>query len=524
MQRQADVVVVGGSAAGLAAALQLGRQRRSVIVLDSGEPRNAPASHAHGYLGREGVPPAMLIARGREEVRSYGVEVLDRRVERVDRDSEGPFRVEVVGGHVVVARRILVATGVRDQLPAIDGLADHWGRAVIHCPFCHGFEMRDRRVVQLVTHPLALHPTPLLRNLTDRLTVVLHDGIDPASAAVRALRDAGVPVHEQPARCVVTDAGRLAGVELADSTLLEADAIFVAPRFQARAEPFVPLGLEPTPHPSGLGDAIATDPAGATGVPGVYAAGNVTEPMQQLLQAAAHGGLVGARISFDLAEEDLAVGRRPRAGEEEWDHRFSGEPVFSGNPNGTLVAEVAGLTAGRALDIGAGEGADAVWLAQQGWRVTATDVSSRALDRIATVASDHEVEVTIVHADAGGLDPFGGDTFDLVSAQYAAIPRSPDGRAVQSLLDAVAPGGTLLVVHHDPMGMRRAAGDEGSMFDPDSFVSPAEVADALSGAQDFEIEAYERRPRPGGHATVEVDDIVVRARRRGPPPPASAIR
>ena len=178
VERHCDVAVVGGSAAGLAAALQLGRQRRSVIVVDAGEPRNAPAAHMHSYLGHEGRPPSELTAIGREEVRSYGGEILAGRVSRVTRTGDDRFRVELVGGHTVVARRVLAATGMVDELPDIDGLAEHWGHDVIHCPFCHGFEVRDRRIVQIVTHPRGLHTAGLFRQLTAQLTVVLHDPAD----------------------------------------------------------------------------------------------------------------------------------------------------------------------------------------------------------------------------------------------------------------------------------------------------------------------------------------------------------
>ncbi|MBN2359040.1 MAG: NAD(P)/FAD-dependent oxidoreductase, partial [Deltaproteobacteria bacterium] len=145
VERHCDVAVIGGSAAGLAAALQLGRQRRSVIVIDAAEPRNASAEHMHGYLGREGLPPAELAAAGRAEVRSYGTEVLTGRVQHVTRTPDGRFRAELATGSAIVARRVLAATGLVDELPDIDGLSQHWGRDVIHCPFCHGFEVRDRR-------------------------------------------------------------------------------------------------------------------------------------------------------------------------------------------------------------------------------------------------------------------------------------------------------------------------------------------------------------------------------------------
>ncbi|MGH2876304.1 MAG: NAD(P)/FAD-dependent oxidoreductase, partial [Solirubrobacteraceae bacterium] len=248
VERHCDVAIVGGSAAGLAAALQLGRQRRSVIVVDAGEARNAPAAGVHGYLGHEGLSPAELATIGREEVRSYGGEVLTGRVDRVTRTDDDRFLVELDAAHAIVARRVLAATGLRDELPTIDGLAEHWGRDVIHCPFCHGFEVRDRRIVQIVTHPAGLHTTELFRQLTDRLTVVLHSPLDTGGSENDALRAAGVGIVNGPVRRVVTGGdGRIAAVELADDQRIDADAVVLAPRFKVRAEPFAPLGLRPVP-------------------------------------------------------------------------------------------------------------------------------------------------------------------------------------------------------------------------------------------------------------------------------------
>ena len=192
VERHCDVVVVGGSAAGLAAALQLGRQRRSVIVVDADEPRNAPAAHMHGYLTRDGSPPSELIDLGREEVRSYGGEVLAGRVTEVTRLDQTRFRAELVGGHSVVARRVLAATGLVDELPDIGGLANHWGEGVIHCPFCHGYEVRDRPIVQILTHPMGLRATVLWAQLTDRLTVVRHGDVEVDGPELDALRARGL--------------------------------------------------------------------------------------------------------------------------------------------------------------------------------------------------------------------------------------------------------------------------------------------------------------------------------------------
>ncbi|MBI5087289.1 MAG: NAD(P)/FAD-dependent oxidoreductase, partial [Actinobacteria bacterium] len=192
IERHCDVAVIGGSAAGLAAALQLGRQRRSVIVVDSGEPRNAPAAHMHSYLGHEGLPPAQLAGIARDEVRSHGGEVVPGRAVEVTRAGDGHFRVLLIGGHAIVARRVLAATGLVDLLPDIEGVSEHWGRDVIHCPFCHGYEARDRRIVQLVTHPMGLHSAPLFRQLSDRYSMVLHDGVESGDPELDVMRAAGV--------------------------------------------------------------------------------------------------------------------------------------------------------------------------------------------------------------------------------------------------------------------------------------------------------------------------------------------
>jgi SAM-dependent methyltransferase len=241
---------------------------------------------------------------------------------------------------------------------------------------------------------------------------------------------------------------------------------------------------------------------------------------------AGDGGQVGAMIGASLDSDDDA---RPRANEADWDHRYSGDRIWSGNPNGTLVNEVSDLTPGRALDVGAGEGGDAIWLAERGWTVTANDISQRALDRIGAEAERRGLRVERLRADANAADPFGTEVFDLVSAQYASIPRTADGRGVRNLLRAVAPGGTLLVVGHDLAPMRAPvdAPEHGRAFDPDAYVRTDDIAAALAASASretspsgetspsWEIERHEKVPRPAGSASVShhVDDIVLRARR-----------
>ncbi|WP_433256613.1 FAD-dependent oxidoreductase [Streptosporangium sp. CA-135522] len=156
-ERRYDVVVVGGGAAGLSGALTLARARRSVLVIDAGRPRNAPAAHVHAYLTREGMPPSQLLAAGRAEVTGYGGEIVTGDVVAAERLDRGSFRVVLGDGSAVVADRLLVATGLVDELPPLPGMAQRWGRDVLHCPYCHGCEVRDRAIGVLATGPLAVH-------------------------------------------------------------------------------------------------------------------------------------------------------------------------------------------------------------------------------------------------------------------------------------------------------------------------------------------------------------------------------
>ena len=511
--RHCDVAIIGGSAAGLAAALQLVRQRRSVIVVDSGEPRNAVAAHMHSFLGRDGTPPGELLTAGRAEIRGYGGEVLSGRAAQITRVGDR-FSIALTEGHTVRARRVIAATGLADELPAIDGLAQHWGAAAIHCPFCHGYEVRDQRVVQVVTHPMGLHATSLFRQLTDRLTVVVEPEVD-ADPALEPLRAAGVDVRSASVHRLVSEpGGRLSAVELVGGTRLDADAVVVGPRFRARAEAFAALGLSTEPHASGLGDVVAVDAMGATAIEGVFAAGSITDPGQQVLPAAAHGSRVGAAVAFSLADEDVRAAARPSGIAADWEHRYSGEPLWSGNPNGSLVVEVADLPPARALDVGAGEGGDAIWLAEQGWDITASDISTGALDRVRAEADRRGLTVTCLLADANALDAFPRESYDLVSASYASIPRTPDRRGVRAILDAVAPGGTLLVLGHDVEAMH-SRHHLGVPFDPEAYVQITDFQLAVSETPGWTITSVGKRPRPPGSASADqhVDDVVLRARR-----------
>ncbi|MGA8117574.1 MAG: NAD(P)/FAD-dependent oxidoreductase [Actinocatenispora sp.] len=303
-----DVVIVGGGAAGLSAATVLGRCRRTVLVVDAGQPRNAPAAHAQGFLTRDGTPPGELLAHGREEARRYGVEVLADRVVRARSGGTG-FDIRIDAGHDVHARRLLVCTGLVDRLPDLPGLAERWGRDAVHCPFCHGWEGRDEPTVALVGTALDLHKAVLVTALTSRLTLVTESPMTAASLAQepdgRLLIDAGVPVVPGPAVEILVQEDRLAGVRTADGTVLDASVVYCTPPVAPCDTLLAQLGAKTTG--SIFGPVVAVDDEGATSVAGVWAAGNAVDPTAQLVHAASAAYRAAQAIATSLAAEDLRV-------------------------------------------------------------------------------------------------------------------------------------------------------------------------------------------------------------------------
>ncbi|WP_326569077.1 NAD(P)/FAD-dependent oxidoreductase [Amycolatopsis rhabdoformis] len=318
MNENYDVVVVGGGAAGLSGAVVLARSRRSVLVVDAGEPRNAPAGHVHNYLARESTPPAELLAIGREELIGYGGEIVAGAATSAAA-VDGGFVVGLADGRTTKARRLLVATGLVDELPDVAGVAERWGRDVLHCPFCHGWEARDQAIGVLATNPMAVHQALMWRQLSNDVVVFRHtvtfDGEQLAQLSARGIR---VVDGEVAALRVEDDA--LTGVVLRSGDVVAREAVVVAPRFTARADLLVSLGLEPVAlEVDGhvIGSSVPADANGATAVPGVWVAGNVTDMKSQVIVSAAAGLMAGAAINGDLVADDVRRAREPFAHELE---------------------------------------------------------------------------------------------------------------------------------------------------------------------------------------------------------------
>ncbi|MFE1197185.1 NAD(P)/FAD-dependent oxidoreductase [Streptomyces olivaceoviridis] len=301
-----EVVVVGGGAAGLSAALVLGRSRRRTLVVDAGEPRNAPSAHMQGYLSRDGMSPAEFLAVGREEIARYGVELVRDRV--VDVSREGDFAAVLASGRTVRARHLVVATGLKDELPPVPGLAERFGRDVVHCPYCHGWEVRDLPTGVLATSPLSVHQALMATQWSKDVRLFLHE-VDEAELTdqdLRRLATAGVAVVPGEVAGLVTADDRLTGVRLADGTVHERAVLYAAPRAVPRNDLLIRLGAELRETPFGSYPVI--DERGLTTVPGLWAAGNASGFAEQVINAASRGYRAGAAINGELLMADLDDG------------------------------------------------------------------------------------------------------------------------------------------------------------------------------------------------------------------------
>ncbi|WP_307162000.1 NAD(P)/FAD-dependent oxidoreductase [Streptomyces rishiriensis] len=302
-----EVIVVGGGAAGLSAALVLGRARRRTLVVDAGEPRNAPAAHMQGYLSRDGMSPARFLAVGREEIARYGVELVRDRAVDVTRAED--FAVRLAGGRTVRARQLVVATGLKDELPPVPGVAERFGRDVVHCPYCHGWEVRDQAFGVLATTAMSVHQALMVSQWSADVTLFLHTvaEAEPTDEDLRRLAAAGVRVVPGEVAGLVVEDDRLTGVRLVDGQVHEREVLFVAPRAVPRTDLLARLGAELSETPFGTYPVV--DGRGLTTVPGLWAAGNASGFAEQVVNAASRGYRAGAAINGELlmADLDLAV-------------------------------------------------------------------------------------------------------------------------------------------------------------------------------------------------------------------------
>ena len=302
-----DAIIVGGGPAGLAAALTLGRSRRRVLLLDAGQGRNAPAAAVHNLLAHDGTPPQELRRIGREQLRYPTVEIREGAVHGAHALPEEGFRLDLDGGDSVAARRLLLATGLADQLPKIDGLAALWGRSAFHCPYCHGFEASGRRLAVLGAGPERVRLALQLTRFSNDL-VLCANGQPLDGDLAERLAANGVRVRGEPVTRFEGRGGQLERIVLDRGEPLERDAVFIATVLHQRSDLAARLGCALLPD-----GCVEVDELARTSVPGVYAAGDMAHraalpmPFAAVSWASASGTLAGAMLDQELIGTDFEL-------------------------------------------------------------------------------------------------------------------------------------------------------------------------------------------------------------------------
>ncbi|RQT20514.1 NAD(P)/FAD-dependent oxidoreductase [Burkholderia contaminans] len=296
-----EVIVIGGSFAGLSAAMQLARARRRVLVVDAGQPRNRFAAHAHGFFGQDGKPPAQIVEEAAAQLAGYPtVQRIAGDVRTAERDADGRFHVTLADGSRTSAERLILATGIRDALPALPGLAERWGVSVLHCPYCHGYEVSGQRLGVLATHPLSVHQAILIPDWGP--TTWFTQGVVEANEEEAALLDArGVRIERSPVVEILGDAPRIDALRLADGQVVPIDALFVGARTAMASDLAQQLGCAFDDGP--LGPVVRVDAMKQTSVAGVFAPGDASTPMTNATFASASGVMAGV-----AAHRSLIVG------------------------------------------------------------------------------------------------------------------------------------------------------------------------------------------------------------------------
>lgn len=304
-----DVVIAGGSFAGLAAAMQVARTRRRVLVVDAGRPRNRFAHASHGFPGQDGRAPADILRTFRDQVLAYPAATFrqDEALSARREDEEG-FVLDLATGGTVHARRLVLATGIVDELPDVPGLGERWGRTVLHCPYCHGYEVGDGRLGVLATSAMSMHQALLLHDWSADITLFTNGAFDPDAEQRDALAARGVRIETRPVEALTGDGLELTGVRLRDGDSVALDALFTASRTRMASPLAEQLGCAFDDGP--FGPVIRTDARKETTVPGVYAAGDVARVPHNATWAAADGVTAGIYAHQSLALPQMAMAAR----------------------------------------------------------------------------------------------------------------------------------------------------------------------------------------------------------------------
>ncbi|MEM6633106.1 MAG: NAD(P)/FAD-dependent oxidoreductase [Bacteroidota bacterium] len=295
-----DVIIIGGSYAGLSAAMALGRSLRKVLILDSGLPCNRQTPHSHNFLTQDGEAPHSIAEKAKAQVLRYETVQFVNGLAVIGRKIEGGFRIQIESGEEFQAKRLIFATGIKDIMPEIKGFPESWGISVIHCPYCHGYEFRGQKTGIMANGERAMHLAALVNNLTKQLTLLTEGESEFNEEQKNRLDTHNITVIEEGISEIEHDKGHIKNIVFKDGRKMDFDAVYAAIPFTQHSDIPVSLGCELTEH-----GYIKVDPFQKTTVEGVYACGDNATMMRSVANAVANGNVAGAIANMELTADSF---------------------------------------------------------------------------------------------------------------------------------------------------------------------------------------------------------------------------
>ena len=298
--RKYDVIVIGGSYSGLSSALALGRAMRQVIIIDSGLPCNLKTPHSHNFITQDGEEPRAIAEKAREQVLKYPTVKIIKDLAVSGKQNENDFEITTHKGNIYKAKKLIFATGVKDIMPGLKGFEACWGVSVIHCPYCHGYEVRNERTGILANGDFAFHYAQLIRNWTKDLTIFTNGKSSLSREQIEKIKKNNIPVVEKEIASLKHDKGRLRQIVFKDQSTFDLIAIYARPNFEQHCKIPEMLGCE-------LNDLgyLKVDMFQKTTLPNVFACGDNVNPMRSVAQAVATGNVAGAVVNNEMTEEEF---------------------------------------------------------------------------------------------------------------------------------------------------------------------------------------------------------------------------
>ncbi len=295
-----DVIIIGGSYAGLSAAMALGRSLKNTLIIDNGIPCNRQTPHSHNFITQDGEKPKVIAERAREQVAQYkSIEFLNAKAIK-GKKLEGKFEIQTEEGDKIFAKKLIFATGIKDLLPEIKGFTACWGISVIHCPYCHGYEFKGKKTAIMIDNEKAFHIAQLVNNLTDNITILTSGKTYFSDVQLQKLKDHHIDIIDKEVLEIVHHLGNVNAVTFTDGSQVPFDAIYASVPFIQHSQIPQELGCELNEQ-----GYIKTDSFQMTNIKGVFACGDNTSPMRSVANAVAAGNLTGAMVNYILTEENF---------------------------------------------------------------------------------------------------------------------------------------------------------------------------------------------------------------------------